>query len=196
MHNALRDFSGAVSLRAEVLPRNGFAALMAGPSGPGTRQVALPIETVPDLHLQTVGDILSRLSAGFPLPEARGALRSATAMSVNDVSQPKEMVSPFALVLLAQSPSHGYALAARLKSFGFDWGGPGPLYNHLRQLESAGLVRSTLKPGHSGPRRRTYEVTPRGRAALERYARSIDALARTLDRVLCEFREPSTSRSP
>lgn len=183
-------------LGACVLPGKGSPAPFWLASVPEHASAALSIETVPELHLQTVGDMLSCLSAGFPLPDARGTLRSATAMLVNDVSQPKEMVSPFALVLLAQSPSHGYALVAQLKSFGFDWGGPGPLYNHLRQLESAGLVRSTLKPGDSGPRRRTYEVTPRGHAALGRYARSIDALARTLDRVLCEFREPSTSRSP
>lgn len=157
--------------------------------------LALPIETFRDLHLHTVGDILGSLSARFLPTEARGALRSSDAISVSDVFQPKGLVSPFALVLLAQSPSHGYALAAQLRSFGFDWAGPGPLYNHLRQLEAAGLVRSTLMPGASGPQRRTYELTPQGRAALERYARSIDALGRTLDRVLCKFRKPNASLS-
>ena len=63
-----------------------------------------------------------------------------TAVAPRSLSQPKELIAPFALLLLAERPCHGYALVERLKSFGFDWGGPGPLYNHLRQLESAGLV--------------------------------------------------------
>ena len=108
------------------------------------------------------------------------------------LSQPRELVSPFALLLLAEEPCHGYALAKRLKSFGFDWGGLGPLYNHLRQLEATGLVRSTLMPGAAGPLRRMYDLTPAGRDALAQYAPSIDALGRTLDRLLsqCHSHEP------
>ncbi|MCA1692030.1 MAG: PadR family transcriptional regulator, partial [Actinobacteria bacterium] len=47
------------------------------------------------------------------------------------------------LVLLAEAPSHGYELAERLKEWGFELSGPGPVYRELRMLEEGGLVRST-----------------------------------------------------
>lgn len=100
---------------------------------------------------------------------------------------PRELISPFALLLLADSPGHGYALAARLRSFGFDWGGPGPLYNHLRELERRDLVRSTLTPGDAGPVRRTYALTSSGCVTLHVYAGGIRTLRHTLAQLLCEF---------
>ena len=109
-----------------------------------------------------------------------------------NLSQPKELVSPFALLLLAERPCHGYALAERLKALGFHWEGSGPLYPRLRQLEMAGLVRSNLMSGGSGPLRRMYDLTPTGRAALARYSRSIHALSRTLDRLLSQCTRPES----
>lgn len=100
---------------------------------------------------------------------------------------PRELVSPFALLLLADSPGHGYALAARLKSFGFDWGGPGPLYSHLRELQRRELVRSTLSPGCAGPVRRTYALTSSGHTALHVCAGGIRTLRHTLAQLLCEM---------
>lgn len=115
-----------------------------------------------------------------------------TAVAPRSLSQPKELIAPFALLLLAERPCHGYALVERLKSFGFDWGGPGPLYNHLRQLESAGLVRSTLMPGTAGPLRKMYEPTPAGLATLAPYSRGIDMLGHTVDRLLSQCSAPKS----
>jgi DNA-binding PadR family transcriptional regulator len=84
------------------------------------------------------------------------------------------------LLLLAESPSHGYELAERLKQWGFELTGPGPVYRELRVLEEHGLVRSAWSPSGSGPVPRVYEVTPVGRKALDRAAVDLEGIQQLL----------------
>jgi DNA-binding PadR family transcriptional regulator len=74
------------------------------------------------------------------------------------------------LLLLGEAPGHGYELAERLKQWGFELSGPGPVYRELRVLEENGLVRSTWSPPRSGPVPRVYELTSTGRKALDKAA--------------------------
>jgi DNA-binding PadR family transcriptional regulator len=68
------------------------------------------------------------------------------------------------LGVLRRGPAHGYAIisALRERSEGeFDFA-EGTIYPALHRLERAGLVESSLESVH-GRRRRTYELTVRGR---------------------------------
>ncbi len=82
-----------------------------------------------------------------------------------NAARPNGMLAICILLLLSESPSHGYQLVDPLKLFGFDWNGPGPLYQELHKLNTAGLVRSAWEEGR-GPARRVYEPTDAGRVAL------------------------------
>jgi len=84
-----------------------------------------------------------------------------------EMGRPRELVAPSLLLLLAESPGHGYELMERLRPLGFDWGGPGPIYRELRSLEDAGLIASEWFVGQRGPGRRVYEITPSGRQSLD-----------------------------
>lgn len=84
------------------------------------------------------------------------------------------------LLLLAEAPSHGYELADRLKQWGFELSGPGPVYRELRVLEEHGLVRSAWSPSGSGPVPRVYEVTSAGRKALDRAATDLEGIQQLL----------------
>lgn len=84
-----------------------------------------------------------------------------------EMGRPRELLAPSLLLLLAESPGHGYELMERLRPLGFDWGGPGPIYRELRSLEDAGLVTSDWFVGQSGPGRRVYEITASGRESLD-----------------------------
>jgi len=87
------------------------------------------------------------------------------------------LVAPALLLLLAESPSHGYELVERLTAFGLSDGRPGSLYRDLRRLEDAGLVRSYWEASQvRGPARRIYELTRPGYVALEACAHSADDL--------------------
>lgn len=86
------------------------------------------------------------------------------------------------LVALAREPRHGYAVAREVEdlSDGRVVMGPGTLYGSLQRMSDAGLIRESPNPGEEGlhaERRRYYELTPLGRAALTAESQR---LARTL----------------
>lgn len=75
---------------------------------------------------------------------------------------PRNFLRPCALLLLAESPNHGYELLAQLGELGLGSTDPGGLYRLLRGMERDGLVESTWKTSETGPARRRYEITEDG----------------------------------
>lgn len=84
--------------------------------------------------------------------------------------QRRSLLPSCLLLLLAEEPSHGYELATRLRDWGFELPGPGPVYRELRALETSGLLRSVWALPSSGPIPRVYQLTAAGRRALDRAA--------------------------
>jgi PadR family transcriptional regulator PadR len=113
----------------------------------------------------------------------------------DDPSHPRALLRPCLLLLLAERPGHGYDLVERLKPFGFDWGGPGPLYQTLRRLEEAGWVVSAWDASAAGPARRTYELTDEGWHVLDTYAEGLDRLDRRIDEYRVRYRRVTRAAS-
>jgi len=91
-------------------------------------------------------------------------------------------MEPFVLALLADGPSHGYALTGQLDEIGIT-GRPinvGDVYRTLRDLEGAGLVTSAWSSEPVGPRRRDYALTAHGYAALDEWAAVMKERARLI----------------
>ena len=86
----------------------------------------------------------------------------------------KEMNAGIAsLVLLSvlnksRKPMYGYQIAKLLEEYSGDvsFMKQGALYPVLRQLESSGLLQSTVEPSVSGPPRRYYVITTEGKEML------------------------------
>src|SRR5215472_168766 len=89
-----------------------------------------------------------------------------------EVGQPKRFLQPCLLLLIAESPAHGYDLLDRLAEFGFERD-PGGLYRALRTMEGDGLVRSEWQLSSVGPGRRHYELTCRGHEQLQAHAEGL-----------------------
>ena len=100
------------------------------------------------------------------------------------------------LLLLAESPGHGYELMERLKPLGFDWNGPGPIYRELRSLEAGGLVSSAWSAPKAGPVPRVYELTPAGHQALERSAAGVADLQGLIVQYLTRYRAVTAAPRP
>jgi PadR family transcriptional regulator, regulatory protein PadR len=102
---------------------------------------------------------------------------------------PRNFLRPCVLLLLKESPAHGYDLLERLKAFGFPGTDPGGLYRVLRGLEQEGLVRSAWEPSVAGPQRRRYEITRSGSETLHEHAKSLLATAGLLDAFVSRYSE-------
>ncbi|GEK23177.1 PadR family transcriptional regulator [Cellulomonas xylanilytica] len=72
------------------------------------------------------------------------------------------------LAVLAEGPTYGYAISARLDELGLGTVKGGTLYPLLTRLEHAGLVTTQWQPGVAGPGRKYFALTADGRADLAR----------------------------
>ena len=98
----------------------------------------------------------------------------------------RDEVRLLVLHVLAQGASHGYAIARAVET-GSDAAlrmGEGTLYPVLRTLEQDGLVTSEWEAVESGPARKVYRITARGRAELQRRLRDWRTRTSALVRVL------------
>jgi DNA-binding PadR family transcriptional regulator len=87
--------------------------------------------------------------------------------------------------VLRRGPAHGYAIIATLRERSdgeFDLA-EGTIYPALHRLERAGLVESSVELAH-GRRRRTYALTPRGRAEFATQRRAWQGFVANMQAVL------------
>lgn len=94
------------------------------------------------------------------------------------------------LRILADGPTYGYAIAARLADGGLGAIKGGTLYPLLGRLESGGLVTVEWRAGEGGPGRKYYDLTPAGRDELARRAALWDGFSRTTRDLVVDARAP------
>ncbi|MBE3519564.1 MAG: helix-turn-helix transcriptional regulator [Firmicutes bacterium] len=103
-------------------------------------------------------------------------------------------MEPCLLLLLSETPSHGYDLISKLVEFGFSRDqDPGMVYRTLRRLEEQGMIRSNWAVSGTGPARREYVVTDEGREYLRAWAETIRNNIETLSLFLERFRKLDSS---
>lgn len=95
------------------------------------------------------------------------------------------------LLLLSESPTHGYRLATQLRELGAGGTDLATHYRSLREMERAGLVRSRWERSEVGPARRTYYLTGAGTDRLEEFSASLQAASETLGTFLARYSRPS-----
>ncbi len=90
------------------------------------------------------------------------------------------------LAVLAEEPSHGYAIARNIErqsrqAFQMN---EGTLYPTLRTLEQDGLVKGDWEVQPSGPARKVYSITERGRGELTKRRTEWEEYAQTMQVIL------------
>ena len=88
------------------------------------------------------------------------------------------------LLALADQPRHGLGIIDEIdaRTNGDVRMGPGTLYGTLQRLVDGGLIRETAQapdPANDDPRRRYYQITPRGTRELRSEATRMRALVET-----------------
>jgi len=94
-------------------------------------------------------------------------------------------VEPVLLFLLEKKGrSYGYELASELRQYALTDAEVevAALYKTLRQLEKSDCVTSAWDLEGSGPARRVYELTPRGRQHLQEWVTVLDHMSKAMSR--------------
>jgi PadR family transcriptional regulator len=110
--------------------------------------------------------------------------------------RPRTWLTPVALLILREQPSHGYELIERLDGFGFEQINTGTLYTTLRKMEREGLCKSEWEPSTSGPACRVYSVTNDGEAYLASWAEECKKYQLVLDSFSLAYSCMLPTRSP
>jgi PadR family transcriptional regulator PadR len=108
---------------------------------------------------------------------------------------PRSFLRPCLLLLLAETPSHGYDLLERLAALGLPTADPGGLYRVLRALERDELVISHWETSEAGPARRTYELTAEGHEWLHAWAGALSEGRRIVGAFLDRYAEVTAGRA-
>ena len=172
-------------VRAQVLDQQ---VVVAGQLGDGDEQRGHvgPLEGGPDRGV-IVGERLgSDVEAHAPpashaggTPGQRGLDSSYILVIHNDYALERTGVKHIFLALLASGRTHGYELKRRYDQlFAAVWGpvNIGQIYVTLGRLERDGLVVQEQVGQDGRPDRKDYELTERGRSALDAWLREGDAL--------------------
>jgi PadR family transcriptional regulator PadR len=96
----------------------------------------------------------------------------------------KGVLGPSVLAVLDDEDGYGYDVVRRLRSKGLDHIGDASVYGTLRRLYDSGYLSSYVVPSASGPNRKYYAVTKRGRKELKSSRKRWAQFSRTLDTVL------------
>ena len=111
-------------------------------------------------------------------------------MADHDPQMLKGVLSLLLLHVLSSEEGYGYGVVTRLREAGFTGLAEGTVYPALTRLEGAGLLTSHLQRSTSGPARKYYAISDRGRAELARARASWDQLRTAVGAVLDEGGAP------
>jgi poly-beta-hydroxybutyrate-responsive repressor len=116
---------------------------------------------------------------------------------------PRNYLQACLLLLIAESPTHGYDLLEQIRELGLRGVDAGGLYRALRVMERAGYVESWWEHSKAGPARRTYRLNGEGiewlhawTGALRETRRYLSAYLARYDRIAPESALPGPASPP
>lgn len=88
------------------------------------------------------------------------------------------------LRILADGPTYGYEISARLAAGGLGTVKGGTLYPMLKRFETSGRVEIEWRPGEGGPGRKYYVLTEQGHRALRDMSGSWQNFVQVTEQIL------------
>lgn len=102
-----------------------------------------------------------------------------------------KFIQPSVLVTLYREPAYGsiiYRRVLELQGKSQETLDPTGFYRTLKKMETAGLLTSSWETeGGGGPTRKVFSITPRGKACLLNWQRTLKGYRRSIDRLLDEI---------
>jgi DNA-binding PadR family transcriptional regulator len=97
------------------------------------------------------------------------------------------LIQPAILVILSESPLHGYGIAERIgdmPSFSGSKPDVSGIYRFLKTMERKELVVGTWDLSEGGPARKCYQITPAGQQCLQEWVKTLEDYQRRVAALL------------
>ncbi len=107
--------------------------------------------------------------------------------NVGEMFRPRNLLQPCLLILLEEDTGYGYELNHRLDELWAMRSDMPAVYRALNTLEDGGLTASHWERSATGPERRCYAITARGRQVMARWARELAQINAILVGVLRRY---------
>ncbi|MFS0782016.1 PadR family transcriptional regulator [Bacillus sp. 1P06AnD] len=96
----------------------------------------------------------------------------------------KGVLDACVMAVIKEEPVYGYELSRKLKSVGLPSISEGTIYPILLRLQKKQWITSELRPSPSGPDRKYYDLTERGRDELENLSEEWCLIAAPVSKLL------------
>lgn len=98
----------------------------------------------------------------------------------------KLLLRPSILMMLLEQPAHGYILSEQLMDQGIipEHLDSSVIYRELRELDQRGWIDSHWDENSQGPRRRVYQINPKGIECLEVWISVLERVGNNIDSLL------------
>lgn len=85
---------------------------------------------------------------------------------MNSTQMLKGILEGCLLAVISEEEVYGYEMTKKLEFYGFNMVSEGSIYPVLLRMKKEGLVETTTKASESGPKRKYYSITDKGREEL------------------------------
>lgn len=87
------------------------------------------------------------------------------------------------LAVIEKGETYGYEMIERLEEYGFQMISEGSIYPVLMRLQRDGFVETNMKKSPSGPKRKYYTITDKGREELVEFREKWSMLASAMNQL-------------
>lgn len=95
------------------------------------------------------------------------------------------------LSVISREETYGYEIIEKLAKDGFTFVSEGSIYPVLLRLQKEGLIEGVMRESTSGPNRKYYHLTEKGKEEFAASTNVWDELKEAVDRVVDKGRESS-----
>ncbi|MDK2563986.1 PadR family transcriptional regulator [Romboutsia sedimentorum] len=88
------------------------------------------------------------------------------------------------LAIIFEEDVYGYEMIKKLENYGFDMISEGSIYPLLIRMKKEELVVTTTKASESGPKRKYYSITEKGKIELDSFKLTWDNMSSCVNKLL------------
>lgn len=101
----------------------------------------------------------------------------------------KGMLEGCILKIICERETYAYEISKQLESYGFGTVSEGTIYPIILRLQKNGQIEAVVKSSNSGPNRKYYHLTEKGKEALKDFAENWQALSSAVNLLMKEKNE-------